>query len=110
MHARFPVPSAPVDQTLVQAAQYVVDALHEFRLKKIANQTPAKVKTAVPPKPTHATIWIAETYPPWQDRDQPTYLYNRCNQLQMDPPDWIGAKFLLLLAKLPPPERSSWLL
>ncbi|GAV04053.1 hypothetical protein RvY_14392 [Ramazzottius varieornatus] len=69
MHAKFPVSTAPVDQNLVHASQYVVEALHEFRLKKIANQTAGKGKNAgpVPPKPTHATIWIAKKYPPWQE-------------------------------------------
>merc|ERR1719419_1147113 len=64
MTARWP-DSGPVDETLVKASQYIMDAAHDFRVRLKALLTPKKNKPA-PEKPTHGSIWVARSYPPWQ--------------------------------------------
>jgi leucyl-tRNA synthetase len=62
-----PWPEAgPVDEKLIQSAQYLTEAAHEFRLRKKAALNPGKGKKVVS-IPTHAVIWVAKTYPPWQN-------------------------------------------
>ncbi|OWA55483.1 Leucine--tRNA ligase, cytoplasmic [Hypsibius exemplaris] len=65
MSAKFPV-AGPIDHKLVQATEYLVHSLHEYRLKLKSYLQPAKGKTVGPAKPTHAIIWVAQSYPAWQ--------------------------------------------
>ncbi|XP_074651829.1 leucine--tRNA ligase, cytoplasmic-like isoform X2 [Tubulanus polymorphus] len=67
MNARWPT-AGKVDEILLQSAQYLSDAAHEFRLRKSKSMQVKGKKGAVQKveKPTHCTIWIAKTYPPWQ--------------------------------------------
>ncbi|XP_059177006.1 leucine--tRNA ligase, cytoplasmic-like [Physella acuta] len=58
--------AGPVDELLIQSSQYLSDCAHEFRLRKKALMNPGKGKKAVQ-VPTHAIIWVAKTYPPWQN-------------------------------------------
>jgi len=59
-----------VDEVLVKSSSYLMDAAHGFRiqLKNYLQQGKARKGVAPPPveKPTHATVWIAKTFPPWQ--------------------------------------------
>lgn len=66
MSAAWPV-AGPVDEKLIQLSQYLVSAAHDFRIRLIQLMTPGKGKKVVPPRPTHATIYVAKTYPPWQN-------------------------------------------
>ncbi|XP_013388845.1 leucine--tRNA ligase, cytoplasmic isoform X1 [Lingula anatina] len=68
MQAQWPAVEA-VDEMLLKQAQYLYDSTREFRLRLKAYMTLGKGKKASPPpsKPTHGTIWIAKTYPPWQN-------------------------------------------
>lgn len=65
MHARFPV-AGPVDVHLTEASEYIVRTLHEFRLRLKVYVSPPKGRSAPPPKPSFAVIWVAKTYPTWQ--------------------------------------------
>lgn len=66
MHEKWPV-AGPVDEKLLQISQYVTDAAHDFRIRLKQLLTPAKGKKMKLDKATHGTIWIAKTYPPWQN-------------------------------------------
>merc|ERR1712079_248110 len=59
-----------VEEIYIKSSEYLMEAAREFRLKLKAATAPPKAKkgqTAEPPKrPTHATIYVAKTYPPWQ--------------------------------------------
>uniref|UniRef100_A0A8D8W9F9 leucine--tRNA ligase n=1 Tax=Cacopsylla melanoneura TaxID=428564 RepID=A0A8D8W9F9_9HEMI len=66
----------PIDDMLVQSSSYLMEAAHSFRLQ-VKNHilTAAKKKgkkqvggggVCLVEKPTHATVWVAKTYPPWQ--------------------------------------------
>ncbi|KAF8792340.1 leucine--tRNA ligase, cytoplasmic-like [Argiope bruennichi] len=62
MKAKWPK-AAPVDSVLLKASAYFMDVVHTFRLR----QKNLKGKKGVPvTKPTHAIIWVARTFPPWQ--------------------------------------------
>lgn len=73
MHARWPVAPAP-DEVLLKSSQYLMDAVHEFRLRLKAFRTAGskcgkkKDLSMHPPGPqmVRATIWVAKTFPPWQ--------------------------------------------
>ncbi|XP_005104027.1 leucine--tRNA ligase, cytoplasmic [Aplysia californica] len=65
MHASWPQ-AGPIDEKLIEAAQYLSEAAHEFRLRRKAALNPGKGKKVVS-IPTHAVIWVAKTYPPWQN-------------------------------------------
>jgi hypothetical protein len=47
MKARWPTPTAPVDMNLRKQAEYVDDAVREFRLKYAAKIAPPKVKVNI---------------------------------------------------------------
>ncbi|KAK7097865.1 leucine--tRNA ligase, cytoplasmic-like [Littorina saxatilis] len=64
MHAAWPV-AGPVDELLIRSSEYLMDAAHEFRIRLKSVLNPGKNKKASPP--THGTIWVAKTYPPWQN-------------------------------------------
>lgn len=61
-----------VDEVVIKSSAYLMEAAREFRLKlKVACQPPKAKKgsNAAPKpveKPTHATVYVAKTYPPWQ--------------------------------------------
>lgn len=59
----------PVDEVLVHSSVYLTEAAHSFRLQ-LKNHLSAGKKSKTPKltqeRPTHATIWVAKTYPPWQ--------------------------------------------
>uniref|UniRef100_A0A0B7B5B4 Uncharacterized protein n=1 Tax=Arion vulgaris TaxID=1028688 RepID=A0A0B7B5B4_9EUPU len=65
MWAPWPV-AEPADEHLIRSSQYLTDSSHEFRLRKKAVLNPGKGKR-VQAAPTHATIWVAKNYPPWQN-------------------------------------------
>lgn len=64
LRAQWPV-AGEVDDILMKASNYLMDAAHEFRVRLKAVMQP-KIKKNEVQKPTHATIWVAKTYPPWQ--------------------------------------------
>lgn len=66
MHEKWPM-AGPVDEKLIQISQYVTDAAHDFRIRLKQLLTPAKGKKVKLDNATHGTIWIAKTYPPWQN-------------------------------------------
>jgi len=60
-----------VDTTVIQQSEYLMEAARDFRLKlKAALQPPKAKKGAAPPNPppapTHATVYVAASYPGWQ--------------------------------------------
>ncbi|KTG34861.1 hypothetical protein cypCar_00022675, partial [Cyprinus carpio] len=68
MKARWPT-AGPVDEILIRSSQYLMDTAHDLRLRLKAYTQPAKGKKGdnkPPAKPTHCTIFVAKTYPPWQ--------------------------------------------
>ncbi|CAM4671828.1 unnamed protein product [Leuciscus chuanchicus] len=61
--------AGPVDEILIRSSQYLMDTAHDLRLRLKAYTQPAKGKkgdSKPPAKPTHCTIYVAKTYPPWQ--------------------------------------------
>jgi leucyl-tRNA synthetase len=75
VNAKWPAGGA-VDEILVKSSQYLMSAAHEFRIRHKGYCQPAgggktnKGKAGAAPAarqaPTHATIYVAETYPTWQ--------------------------------------------
>jgi len=69
LSAVWPSPG-PVDLTVIQKSDYLMDIIREFRLKLKSYMAPPKSKkgpAAGPVEPpTHATVYVARTYPPWQ--------------------------------------------
>eukprot|EP00095_Tigriopus_kingsejongensis_P005736 maker-scaffold28_size608977-snap-gene-1.13 protein:Tk05736 transcript:maker-scaffold28_size608977-snap-gene-1.13-mRNA-1 annotation:"hypothetical protein BRAFLDRAFT_63907" len=60
-----------VDEIVIKSSEYLMDAAREFRLKLKSYMLPVKAKKGAKPspppeKPTHATVFIAKTYPTWQ--------------------------------------------
>ena len=62
--------TSAVDSVAIKSSEYLMDAVREFRLKLKAYMIPPKAKkgqeSAKPEKPTHAVVYVAKTYPPWQ--------------------------------------------
>lgn len=68
VNAKWPL-GGPVNDSLVRSSAYLMEAAHSFRLqqKNQALGRKGKHKENQPTeKPTHATIWVAKTFPPWQ--------------------------------------------
>ncbi|XP_056140550.1 leucine--tRNA ligase, cytoplasmic-like [Lampris incognitus] len=68
MKASWPV-AGPVDEVLIRSSQYLMETAHDLRLRLKAYMLPPKNKkgdTKPPTKPSHCTIYIAKSYPPWQ--------------------------------------------
>jgi len=65
MCARWPEAGA-VDEKCIRKSEYLTEATRDFRLKLKNYLQPGKGKKATPEKPTHASIFVAKTYPPWQ--------------------------------------------
>ncbi|XP_043220831.1 leucine--tRNA ligase, cytoplasmic-like [Amphibalanus amphitrite] len=67
--ARWPT-ADPVDPMLLKKAEYLTNAVHDFRIKYKNYMTPGKPKKGEAPRvveaPSHGTVWIAHSYPPWQ--------------------------------------------
>ncbi|GFS89453.1 leucine--tRNA ligase, cytoplasmic [Nephila pilipes] len=62
MKAKWPK-VASVDKVLLKASAYFMDVAHTFRLRQKNLKGKKGVSVA---KPTHAVIWVARTFPPWQ--------------------------------------------
>ena len=65
-------PTQEVDEMCIKKSEYLMEAAREFRQKLKSAIAPPKAKKGksvesdAPKKPTHATIYVAKTYPPWQ--------------------------------------------
>merc|ERR1712223_1366745 len=60
-----------VDEVVIKSSAYLMKAAGEFRSKLKVACLPPKAKKGqaagkAPEKPTHATLYVAKTYPPWQ--------------------------------------------
>ncbi len=68
LRARWPS-AGDVDELCIKKSEYLMEATRDFRLKLKAYLQPPKAKkgaAAPPEKPTHATAFVAKTFPPWQ--------------------------------------------
>ncbi|KAM6970712.1 leucine--tRNA ligase, cytoplasmic [Aplochiton taeniatus] len=68
MKAMWPV-AGPVDEVLIRSSQYLMETAHDLRIRLKAYLQPPKGKkgdSKPPAKPSHCTIYLAKTYPPWQ--------------------------------------------
>ncbi|XP_066447350.1 leucine--tRNA ligase, cytoplasmic [Eleutherodactylus coqui] len=68
MYATWPV-AGPADEVLIRSSQYLTETAHDLRLRLKNYMAPAKGKKGdktPPQKPSHCTIYVAKTYPPWQ--------------------------------------------
>ncbi|XP_040262078.1 leucine--tRNA ligase, cytoplasmic isoform X1 [Bufo bufo] len=68
MDATWPV-AGPTDEVLIRSSQYLSETAHDLRIRLKNYMAPAKGKKGdkLPPqKPSHCTIYVAKTYPPWQ--------------------------------------------
>ncbi|MEQ2306039.1 Leucine--tRNA ligase, cytoplasmic [Ameca splendens] len=68
MKASWPV-AGPVDEVLIRSSQYLMETAHDLRLRLKAYMLPPKSKkgdSKPPAKPSHCTIYVAKSYPPWQ--------------------------------------------
>uniref|UniRef100_A0A8B9JUE2 Leucine--tRNA ligase, cytoplasmic n=1 Tax=Astyanax mexicanus TaxID=7994 RepID=A0A8B9JUE2_ASTMX len=68
MKASWPV-AGPVDEILIRSSQYLMETAHDLRLRLKAYLQPPKNKKGdnrPPGKPSHCTVYVAKSYPPWQ--------------------------------------------
>lgn len=75
VRATWPV-GGPIDDILVRSSSYLMEAAHAFRLqvknhiltasKKKGKKGSTVSSSCLVEKPTHATVWVAKTFPPWQ--------------------------------------------
>uniref|UniRef100_A0ABI7Y6B3 leucine--tRNA ligase n=1 Tax=Felis catus TaxID=9685 RepID=A0ABI7Y6B3_FELCA len=68
MNASWPL-AGPVDEALIRSSQYLMEVAHDLRLRLKNYMMPAKGKKTdkqPPQKPSHCTIYVAKSYPPWQ--------------------------------------------
>ncbi|KAF2984248.1 hypothetical protein EK904_006871 [Melospiza melodia maxima] len=68
MRASWPA-AGPVDEVLIRSSQYLMEAAHELRLRLKSYMAPVKGKKSTKEpsqKPSHCTIYVAKSYPPWQ--------------------------------------------
>uniref|UniRef100_A0A673V2P3 Leucine--tRNA ligase, cytoplasmic n=1 Tax=Suricata suricatta TaxID=37032 RepID=A0A673V2P3_SURSU len=68
MNASWPL-AGPVDEALIRSSQYLMEVAHDLRLRLKNYMMPAKGKKTdkqAPQKPSHCTIYVAKSYPPWQ--------------------------------------------
>lgn len=84
MNARWPT-VGKIDQSLIDSCKYLLDTAHDFRLRVKSyktQQNTGKSKGAKPSQPplspTHATIFVAQSYPSWQ-----TFVINELKQLYL---------------------------
>lgn len=65
--ARWPVHSE-IDQSLLKASAYLMETAHSFRLQlKATSQGKKKGKDSIPDKVNYATVYVAKTFPKWQE-------------------------------------------
>lgn len=65
MKALWPA-GGPVDEKLIACMEYIKDCTRSFRAR-LANYCQPKGKNKTPvTEPSHATIYVAKTYAPWQ--------------------------------------------
>eukprot|EP00088_Acartia_fossae_P002624 TRINITY_DN1108_c1_g1_i3.p1 TRINITY_DN1108_c1_g1~~TRINITY_DN1108_c1_g1_i3.p1 ORF type:complete len:1178 (+),score=353.43 TRINITY_DN1108_c1_g1_i3:49-3582(+) len=70
LNTAWPQPG-PVNTTVIQQSEYLMDAVRDFRLRLKNHMMPGKAKKggAPPPSveaPTHCTVYVAKSYPAWQ--------------------------------------------
>ena len=71
LNQRWPA-SQEVDEMCIKKSEYLMEAARDFRLKFKSAIAPPKAKKGktvepeAPKRPTHATLYVAKTYPPWQ--------------------------------------------
>ncbi|KAM5299815.1 leucine--tRNA ligase, cytoplasmic isoform 2-T2 [Ctenodactylus gundi] len=68
MKASWPV-AGPVDEVLIRSSQYLMEVAHDLRLRLKNYMMPPKGKKTdkqPPQRPSHCTIYVAKSYPPWQ--------------------------------------------
>lgn len=68
LHARWPEAGA-VNELDIKCSEYLMEAAHSFRLTQKQATAPGGkggAAAAAAPKPTHADIYVAKTFPPWQ--------------------------------------------
>lgn len=68
MKASWPT-GGPVNELLLSSSQYLMETAHDLRLRLKAYLQPPKNKkgdSKPPAKPSHCSIYVAKTYPPWQ--------------------------------------------
>lgn len=65
MQSSWPVAS-PVDEIIVKSSQHLMNTSHDFRIRMKKMQNPPKGKKEPLPRPTHATVYVAKSFPPWQ--------------------------------------------
>ncbi|XP_056450421.1 leucine--tRNA ligase, cytoplasmic [Gadus chalcogrammus] len=68
MKASWPA-AGPVDEVLIRSSQYLMETAHDLRLRFKAYMQPPKSKkgdSRPPGRPSHCTIYVAKSYPPWQ--------------------------------------------
>ena len=62
--------ASEVNMTVIHQSEYLMESVRDFRLKLKAHLTPGKAKKGAAPAslepPTHATIYVAKSYPAWQ--------------------------------------------
>ncbi|XP_017875830.1 leucine--tRNA ligase, cytoplasmic isoform X2 [Ceratina calcarata] len=82
LNAKWPELGA-IDEILIKMSEYLMNAAHSFRILLKSYLTPKKGKTEPIEKPTQGTIWVAKTYPPWQNTILTTMknLYLKSNKL-----------------------------
>ncbi|XP_034181031.2 leucyl-tRNA synthetase [Osmia lignaria lignaria] len=70
LNARWPQ-VGEIDEILIKSSQYLMNTAHSFRILLKNYMTPKKPKgkteSSVIDKPTQGTIWVAKTYPLWQN-------------------------------------------
>lgn len=65
--ACWPVPGE-IDQSLLKASAYLMETAHSFRLQlKATSQGKKKGKDSIPDKINFATVYVAKTFPKWQE-------------------------------------------
>uniref|UniRef100_A0A5S6QSV5 leucine--tRNA ligase n=1 Tax=Trichuris muris TaxID=70415 RepID=A0A5S6QSV5_TRIMR len=56
-----------VDEMLVKQCSYMEDVLHDFRVRQKAVLSAKQKNKTVAEKPTHATVYVCDKYPSWQE-------------------------------------------
>jgi len=85
MHAKWAT-AGEIKQPLIDSCKYLMDTAHDFRLRIKSYKTQqtsgkskgAKTTTQPPLAPTHAVIFVARSYPPWQ-----IFVINELKQLYL---------------------------
>lgn len=71
MHEKWPE-TGEINELNIKASCYLMEMAHSFRVylkTYMALKKPGKAKTIVvaPEKPNKATVWVAKTFPQWQN-------------------------------------------